>query len=274
LTREGLVRNHIKPALGSKKLTKVNPDDLKKFYRDRLASGLAPSTVKLLHTILNKVLKQAERSKTIRSNPASEVRPPKVPTQEMNVLTPEQVKHLLDVVRGERLECVFVLAATCALRIGEALSLRYEDLDLGKGTLLVRRTLWRGKTYKPKTDKSRRTLKLPKIALEALRRHHKHNGSPDVGWRFSTKHDNPVTAANFHTWGCKPALCRADLPQSTTYHSLRHGAASLMLALVASTATHNNQSSHAVFSLSMTLGYVVCSTDGPYQNMARFVLLL
>ena len=105
-------------------------------------------------------MKYAVRSKYIHSNPLDDTTPPKASYyREMDVLTPEQVKGLLDTVRGHRRECAVVLGAVCGLRIGEALSLRYEDLDLRAGTVQVRRAVWRYKVYPPKTPSSRRTLK-------------------------------------------------------------------------------------------------------------------
>jgi integrase len=83
------------------------------------------------------------RRRIIRSNPAAEVKPPKNRKRDMDVLAPEQVKRLLETVRGSRWEAVFILGATCGLRIGEALGLRYEDVDLVEGTVTVRRTLWK-----------------------------------------------------------------------------------------------------------------------------------
>ncbi len=60
------------------------------------------------------------RLKYISRNPLDDVRPPKQHTREMDVLTPEQVSRLLDTVRGDRWECVYVLGAVCGLRVGEA----------------------------------------------------------------------------------------------------------------------------------------------------------
>jgi integrase len=69
------------------------------------------------------------RHKHIHINPLDNVKPPKQHTPETDVLTPEQVRRLLDTVRGNRWECVYVLGAVCGLRVGDALALRYEDLD-------------------------------------------------------------------------------------------------------------------------------------------------
>jgi integrase len=65
------------------------------------------------------------------------------------------------------LEAAYVLPATVGLRQGECLSLRHEDIDFDKGTLKLRRTVWRNNVYPPKTPRSRRTIKLPNLALDA-----------------------------------------------------------------------------------------------------------
>ncbi len=230
LNRESLYRRHIKThAIGTKKLTKLSPDDVHGFYRDS-SNVLANSTVKRLHDMLNKAAKDAVRRKQLRTNPIAEVQTPKIARKDMEVLTATQVKKLFASCQGDRLEGVYVLGACCGLRVGEALSLRWEDLDLTRGTIQVRRTLWRGNTYQPKTPHSRRTIKLPNIALDSLRRHAEKHDDPEEGWMFPNKNGTgPVDAANFWAWGWKPMLRRAGLPSTLTYHKLRHGAASLML---------------------------------------------
>ena len=159
VNRECTMRIHLKPTIGTKKVAQLTPDDIRGLYRSKLTEGLAPSYVKRLHIIL----KQALPPKYI-----SNVKPPKVPSKEMEVLTKEQVLHLLETVRGDRFEAVYTLGSLCGLRIGEALALRWEDLDLDRGTLKVQRTLWNGQTTLPKTATSRRTLTLPERALDVL----------------------------------------------------------------------------------------------------------
>jgi integrase len=221
VNRESLVRIHIKPAIGTKKLATLRREDIQSLYQNKLSQGLSNSTVKRIHTILNQVFKQ------ISPNVIADVKPPKEDRREVDVLSPKQVKELLSVAHGDRLEAVYVLGATCGLRVGESLALRWEDVDLDKGILKVRRTLWNGRVFPPKTTTSHRTLKLPKIALEALKKHAKKNND---GWLFPTKNGTPVGAANFWQWGWKPMLRKARLPESTHYHDLRHGVASFLLS--------------------------------------------
>ncbi len=228
INRECLIRNHIKfHPIGSKKITKITPDDIRCYYKDRLDSGLFPSTVKRTHDILNKAFKLAVSYGYIRQNPLNQVKPPRASSKEVDVLTPEQVKHLLDTVKGDRFELAIVLGATSALRVGEILALHHESIDLDKGTLTVKHTLWRGKLYPPKTDKSYRTIKLPRIALEAIARHRARYGNK--GYLFTTRNGNPIATSYLHKrW--KQALCKAGLDEGLHFHHLRHGAASLMLS--------------------------------------------
>jgi integrase len=219
----------LKPTVGAKKLGTLTGDDVRKLYRQKLREGLASSTVKRIHELLKQGLRYAMRLKYIHANLLADVKPPTVKTREMEVLTPEQVKRLLDTVRGHRWECVVVLGAVCGLRIGETLSLRYEDLDLQAGLVRVRRTVWRYNVYPPKTPSSRRTLKLPQIALDALTRLSENNDNPSEGWLFPSKNGNPTAPGSFWCWGWKQMLRKAGLPEPLTYHQLRHGAASLLL---------------------------------------------
>jgi integrase len=87
----------------------------------------------------------------------------------------EQVKVLLEVARGDRLEALYVLAIHTGLRQGEVLGLKWEDVDLESGTLRVRRTLVTARggpvLMAPKTKRSRRSVRLTQGAVEALRGH-------------------------------------------------------------------------------------------------------
>lgn len=160
---ESIVRLHLNPTIATKKLYLLAPNDIRRLYRSKLRSGLKPSRVRRIHVTLRRALKDAVRLRYIRHNPADDVTPPKETQPEINVLTPEQVKHLLSVARGDRYECAFVLAAVCGLRISEIAPLRWEDIHLQAGTLKIRRSVWRGQLQPTKTNSSRRTLKLPKL---------------------------------------------------------------------------------------------------------------
>jgi integrase len=214
LNRESLIRVHLKTTIGTKQLAKLTHKDIQVIYRAKIAEGLAPSTVKRIHILLNQVLKVAVRRKYISTNPIEEATPPKEHRIERQIFSPQQVKRLLDAVRGTRFECAYVLGATCGLRIGETLGLRFEDVSFDEGKIKVCRTLWRGSTYPPKIHSSLRTLKLPHRALDALTR--ARMDTEDHEWLFPTRTGNPVCAEDFrHVW--KKQLRVLELPDHFTY---------------------------------------------------------
>ncbi len=93
LNRESLVRIHIKPAIGSKKLGQLSHKDIRTFYRTK-HDQLSPSTVKRLHNLLKQAVNVAERRKYIGHNPLVEVKAPTVPRKEVRILTPELCRYL------------------------------------------------------------------------------------------------------------------------------------------------------------------------------------
>ena len=238
---ESLCRNHLVPALGKKKLKTLNAADVQRFYRAKLDSGLRSATVHKLHVTLHKALKQAERWGLVPRNVADNVDPPKVHKDEVRPLTSEQARRLLETARGERLEALYVVAVQSALRQGELLALRWEDVDLQARTLQVRRTLTRdgGKHVvgPTKTAKGRRTLKLTRDATEALQGHLERQlvEIDKVGeeWQenglvFCTGKGTLINPTNLRRRSLAPLLQRAGLPPMT-FHQLRHTAATILL---------------------------------------------
>jgi integrase len=120
-------------------------------------------------------LRQAVADGLIPRNATEAVRPPQVRKEEIRPLTAEQAKILFEAVRSDRLEALYILAVYTGLRQGELLGLKWSDVDLEAGTLQVLRTLTTAKggpvLSAPKTKGSRRTVKLSRTALEALRSH-------------------------------------------------------------------------------------------------------
>ena len=222
---EMIVRLHIKPTLGKVRLEKLNALQVQSFYRERLDAGLSPRRVQYVHVTVRKALKDAVRWRLITYNVADAVTPPRPAKPEITPLNAEQVKVLLAAGRGDRLEALYVLAVTTGMRIGEMFGLKWSDVDLDAGTLQVRRTAAPdGTTNAPKTASSRRTVRLSRLAVQALTRHPR-----SAEWVFASAAGTPIGVCNFHKNSWRPLLKRAGLPHARV-HDLRHTAATLMLS--------------------------------------------
>jgi integrase len=152
------------------------------------------------------------------------------------VFSPEEVTRLFAAAAGDRLEAFYVLAVTTGMRLGELFALHWPDVDLAKHTVHIRRTLVEvnGKLElaEPKTQKSRRSVYLPEMAVAALRRHRAlmaAEGFGDVPWVFCNTQGRPMRRSHFHAYQFKPLLKRAGLPD-IRFHDLRHTSATLLLS--------------------------------------------
>lgn len=111
----------------------------------------------------------------ITRNPAALVRGPRVEQFEIKPFTPAEARSLLHALKGERLEALYSVALTMGLRQGEALGLRWQDVDLELGYLRVSKQLQRidGRLQlvEPKTTRSRRSLAMPVAIVVGLQDH-------------------------------------------------------------------------------------------------------
>jgi len=242
------VRVHLKPALGQVKLDKLTALQVQSFYRRKLDCGQSAASVLKIHSTLSKALKQAVRYRLTPTNVCTDVTPPRPTKAEITVLTTEQLKALLRAAEGTNLYPLWVLMSTTGIRIGEALGLRWEDLDMDAGTLRIGRTLNRGVPSQPKTLSSRRTVKLSMLATRALRQHEKKGA-----WIFCTNRGTCINVNNLRNRTWKQLLERAELPSSTRMHDLRHSAATLLLSRGVPVKVVSEMLGHADVSITLSI---------------------
>jgi integrase len=137
---------------------------------------LSAQTVLHHHRVLRQALHQAVRWQLLMRNPADAVDPPRPRRREMQALDDDQIAQLLDAAKGGNHFMPVLIAVTTGLRRGEILALRWQDVDLNKGTLAVRQSLEQTKRFglrfkEAKTQRSRRVVALPSLLVDALRKH-------------------------------------------------------------------------------------------------------
>jgi len=209
-------------------------------YASLLQSGLSARSVEQTHCVLHLALKQAMHWGIIGRNPSELVTPPRPRTREMTALNRSQLQYLLSATAGTRWHALWVLLGTTGMRLGEALGLKWVDVDLAEGRLVVRRTLLRhpgrGLLFAPpKTEKSRRTIHLSEVARQSLLRHRRSElyrcaqaeNWIESGLVFTNLHGGPVESGEINRT-LTHALEAAGLPHIRV-HDLRHTVASILL---------------------------------------------
>lgn len=258
------VEGHLIPALGGHRLVDLRPEHVRRYRDEKLADGYSPRTVTHHLKALRAALGHGMREGLIERNVATLVPGPHIPKADVRPLNLAQALNLLEQVRSDPYEAVYVLAVTLGMRQGEILGLRWSDVApaparhrgsvrdvsaasdvggtvpaLGAGaTLTIRKSLvWlngRATLEDTKTDSSRRTLTLPRRAVEALERRrviqnlNRIEASDDWNPKWDatplvfTDRDGYAVERTAITRALYRHLDAAGLPR-VTFHQLRHG---------------------------------------------------
>lgn len=259
--RERTCRNHIIPYLGQVRLADLEPAHVRGLLKNLRSQNIGGRTMQVVHATLSCALGIAVRDELLERNVAAIVERPKAVKRQKHILDEEQAKQLLELVKGDEYEALYVLALTTGLRQGELFALHWADVDLQRAAIRVRATLTEDEDGKlvrtdPKTESSRRIVDLPQIAVDALRDHRVRTEGFD-GYVFRDSAGGPMRKSNFLRRHFHPTLerprvcevcktswmrdplercptCGSDRSERgiphITFHSLRHVANSILLA--------------------------------------------
>lgn len=239
-----VLRNHVAPTIGKRTLDTLRPAHVEAMLLAKQREGYKASTLRNVYAALRACLDGAVRDGWVKDNVAAKVDRPRVSASEAAFLTPAQADTLVRVLADSdpAMHRLVKFMLLTGLRRGEALGLRWEDVDPEDKTLRVRRVLARTSEGlalgEPKTRASRRTVPLGAAALDVLREQHRAQAQdrlacPPGAWTESGQ----VFATPLGTpWDPRNALRRftaatvkAGLP-AAKLHTLRHSAATILLA--------------------------------------------
>ena len=268
---ESTVKRYIAPSVGRIPVARLSPDDVARMLSELERRALSARTRRYALTVLRASLQRALEVGVVTRNVAKLVHPPKQDRTERRPFTLDQISILFDAATDDPIGPLVVLSATTGLRQGEALALRWEDVDLESGVLSVRHTL-NVRTQElavTKTDGSRRAVHLPAVTLTALREQRRRQLEDrlraghrwhDDGFVFASKIGTALEARNvvrrYHA-----IREQAGLP-NLPWHHLRHFAATSLL-----------EAGEDLFVVSRVLGHTSVATTASFYGHVRPAML-
>ncbi|MCS7235321.1 MAG: site-specific integrase, partial [Armatimonadota bacterium] len=137
---EKTLRRWVLPGLGGLRLREITPLHVHRLYQGLQERGLGRS-LPAVHACLRAVLRQAVKWSMLALDPTSRVRPPRPGRRPFRVLTPEEARRFLEAAREDSAWPLWWLLLETGMRPSEALALRWEDVDLERRVIRVRRSL-------------------------------------------------------------------------------------------------------------------------------------
>lgn len=141
------IKNHIKPALNVIKLDALTTPMIQSLYNNLYRSkedggvGLSAKSVGIVHGVLHKALQQAVFVGYIRFNPADACELPRVERKEITPLDSDAIAAFIKAVHGHKFEAVYLTMLFTGMRRGEICGLKWDCVDLEKGTILINKQL-------------------------------------------------------------------------------------------------------------------------------------
>lgn len=231
---ETLTRLYIAPRLGSKVLSKLTPADMTIFFDSirRDNSLLTEKYLLNIYSLLRRMIEVACQYELIESSPLKPIlHKPKADVREKPILTVDEAKKLIDLVEPRHRLLLVVLWVT-GMRIGEAIGLRWLNLDFNRRELSITNAVWRRQLKTTKTEASKRVLILPALLVDELRQYREQSKfNSDADYIFSTPDGQAFHTDHLRNYVLYPAMEKAGIKRGKGthgFHLIRHTAGSIV----------------------------------------------
>lgn len=228
---EGHTLNHFKD-LDALKINLITTATIEKYITDRQNQGMNILTLRKILVSLGQIMGYAVRHKYIDFNPVREAERPRgqgaTQKKKIRILTPDEIKALLDVEPDQKYNTLFRLAIFSGARQGELLGLKWSDMDWINNQIHIQRTFNNQAWYDVKTGTSNRKIDLGPSMITELKKWKLACPKSDLDLMFPNEAGEPINHNNMTSRYFYPALTDAKIDQ-IRFHDLRHTYASLMI---------------------------------------------
>ena len=244
---EQKVRLYIVPGLGIVSLQRLSAAQVQAFYSTLLRgdegrgrAGVSARTVRYVHAILHRALKEAVGLGLVSRNVTESVAPPKAARPPVKSWDVADVQCFLAVAATDHYSPLWLIALHTGMRRGELLGLRWADLDFARAVLHVHQAIvsvaYKPRVAEPKTANGRRTIALDDVCINALREHRVRQAAHRLAYGASWQDHDLVFASAVGTPLDGNSISRrfvklvaaANVPR-IPFHGLRHTHATLLM---------------------------------------------
>jgi len=263
---QDILDNHVSPVFEDLQVDEITRGKVKDFLLSKLIDGYAPSTVSHMRDVVSGVLNQAVDDELIPANPAlrlGKVIKRKDKKNSINPLSSEELKLFLDKVKehySDHFTMILLLART-GMRIGEALAIKWGDIDFNSRFIQVERSIVRGEISTPKNGKSRR-VDMSRQLADALKDHELESKKKGLAlglgeipeFVFTNEKGRVIDKDNWRRRVFYKALTKAKI-RKIRIHDLRHTYATLRISKGDNIADVSKQLGHHSVKLTLDTYY-------------------
>lgn len=231
-TYEGYLRTHLNPFFKGTKLINITPQMVQEFIKyqkdnTKLTNNSIDKNLALLRSIIQKQVGEG----SLFSNPVDKVKKLKVETVERRALSSDEVLKLLEKCKKYNPDFYPMLftAIFTGMRRGELLALTWDKINWVTNEISIDRNLYKGRFVSPKTKTSKRKIKMSQELVKVLREWKMKSKTNELNFIFSNECGNSIDPRNLVRRMFEPIVEKAGLGK-LTWHSLRHGYVSLLIA--------------------------------------------
>jgi integrase len=231
LVYKGHTENHF-PELIDLKINRISTAKIEKFIRDRQSQRMNILTIRKVLVTLGQILAYAVRHGYISNNPLRDAERPKgqgnTKKKKIRILTPPEIKALLDAEKDPKYKNLFMLAIMSGARQGELLGLKWSDVDWENNQIHIQRTFNNQRWYDVKTETSNRKIDLGPAMMNELKKWKFACLPNKLHLIFPNEAGQPLNHNNMVSRFFDPALEKAKI-ERIRFHDLRHTYASLLI---------------------------------------------